>query len=1537
MMASEEELVAYLRRVTADLQQTRRRLAQAEERAHEPIAVIGMSCRYPGEVRTPEELWRLVDEEVDAVGGFPAERGWDVEQLYHPDPDRSGTVTTRQGGFLRDADRFDAAFFGISPREAPAIDPQQRILLETSWEAFEHAGIDPRDLRGSRTGVYAGVMYNDYGARLQHRPPEEAEGLLGSGSAGSVASGRIAYTFGFEGPAVTVDTACSSSLVAVHLAARALRSGECTLALAGGVAVMATPATFVEFSRQRGLAPDGRCKAFSADADGTGWAEGAGLLLLERLSEAEANGHRVLAVIRSSAVNQDGASNGLTAPNGPSQERLIRQALADARLAPADVDAVEAHGTGTRLGDPIEAQALLATYGQNREQPLLLGSVKSNIGHTQAAAGAAGIIKMVHALRAGVLPRTLHADRPTPHVDWSAGRVRLLTERVPWPDAGRPRRAAVSSFGISGTNAHVILEQAPPPRTSAGGGTPRATSPETGRTRTDAEPLTEASQDTPPLPWLLSARTETALAAQAARLHTHLTGRPDLRPQDVARTLAGRTRFDHRAAVTGADREQLLAGLASLARGDSGEPVLLGSGRPGRTAFLFTGQGAQHPGMGRELAAAHPVFADTLAEVADLFAPHLERPLRDVLFTPGEPLDETLYTQPALFAYEVALHRLLRHWNVTPDLLAGHSVGELAAATAAGVLDLPSAVRLVAVRARLMQGLPPGGMTALDTDEATALALLDGRTDLLSVAAVNAPGSVVVSGDPRALAEVEEEWRRRGGRSRRLTVGGAFHSPLTDTVLAEFRAVAEGIEYRPPSVPVVSTLTGRTAEGDDLVTADYWTRQLRHTVRFQNAVTELRRLGVTTLLEIGPAPTLTVLARRTLEADASAPPVRAVPTARPERAETAALLAAAAEAHVQGVPVDWPTVARGAGALVELPGYAFQRERYWLDTPSVAAAGTEESALWDAVDRADSASVAEILHLEHTGPLRPVVEALSAWRRRPHWPHRLTWRPVPVPDRTAPGGPWALLCPADPLHGRATLDAVADALSAQGAEVVRVADVPGGVADVPGAALDGRPWTGVLAFPARDAADPVTATLGTLDALASAEFPAPLWVVTAGGVAVDEADDDGPDLAQAALWGLAHGLSVERPGAWGGIVDLPPGTAPDPRSAARLARFLAAPDGEDQVAVRGPELYGRRLVAAPAPRQDEVKVPPGTVLVTGGTTGLGRDAARWLARHGAEHLLLTRAPGAPAEVDPYLAEHGAGVTTVVWDPSGREAPAAPEVQALIPAAVVHIVVPPGPPPTAALDPDRAGRELDRVRAQADVLANIADRAPGTTLLFLGGANGLLGGPGAANEGPAQAYLTALAGRRTAAGRPTSALLWGPWSRDGTVEGPRGHGLRPVPAEAAMEHLARAFGEGGARLVIADPDWERLLPEFGGDRPRPLLSELPPAARLLRAAAVEGRPLSWRRRLAEATDEDVPSVLLDLVRTQAAVVLGLPGPDDVPAEETFLGIGFASLTALELNNRLRDVAGLSVPATGIYDFPTPTELARFLSASLPITP
>ncbi|MFJ7201665.1 MULTISPECIES: SDR family NAD(P)-dependent oxidoreductase, partial [unclassified Streptomyces] len=898
-MTTEDKLRDYLKRVTADLSRTRQRLREVTDADREPIAIVAMSCRYPGDVSSPEELWELIAAEGDAIGPFPADRGWDLDALYDADPDLPGHSYVTRGGFVTGADRFDAGFFGMSAREAAATDPQQRLLLETSWELFERAGIDVDTLRGSDTGVYVGVIAQDYANRL-HEPADGVGGHLLTGTTTSVASGRIAYTFGFEGPALTVDTACSSSLVALHLAVRALRRRECGLAVVGGATVMATPGVFTEFSRQRGLAPDSRCKAFAAAADGTAFAEGAGMLLVERLSDAVRHGHPVLAVVRGTAMNSDGASNGLTAPNGAAQERLIRQALADAGLSPADVDLVEAHGTGTTLGDPIEARAVLAAYGRDRAEPLWLGTVKSTLGHTQAAAGVAGVIKAVQAIRHATLPKTLHVDAPTPHVDWAEGRVELLTEALPWPAVDRPRRAAVSSFGISGTNTHVILEEVP-----ASPGPDPAPAP--------AAPVVA-------VPWLLSGPDDAAVRAQAESLAHYLDGHPDTHPVDVAATLARhRTALPRRAAVVAAGHDALRTALTTVdGQGEAGEL--------GGVAFLFTGQGSQQAGMGRDLAARFPVFASAFDEIVGRFDG-----LREVMWGADRDsaLQDTGWTQPALFAFEVAVCRLLAHWGVRPDLLIGHSVGEIAAAHVAGVLSLDDACTLVGARGRLMRALPAGGaMVAVEAGAdvlAEAVAPVAGR---VTVAAVNTDRAGVLSGDEDVVLRLAEELSARGHRTRRLRVSHAFHSPLMEPMLAEFRAVARSLTYRDPRIAVVSNVTGEVAPADLLRSPDYWVEHVRATVRFADGVRAARTAGTGTFVEVGPDAVLAGMAGSVL---ADEPGIALMPVARANRPEDHTATEALAGLHVRGADVNWGAYFDATGGRrIELPTYSFRRDRYWL-------------------------------------------------------------------------------------------------------------------------------------------------------------------------------------------------------------------------------------------------------------------------------------------------------------------------------------------------------------------------------------------------------------------------------------------------------------------------------------------------------------------------------------------------------------------------------------------------------------------------------
>ena len=899
----------------------------------DPIAIIGMACRLPG-ASSPGELWQLLGTEADATSEFPTDRGWERERLFDPDPDSAEKTYTWRGGFLAEAGHFDAEFFGISPREAIAMDPQQRLLLEAAWEACEEAGIDPARLRGEQTGVFAGISSQDYSAGLRGAG-DSTEGYRLTGSATSVASGRVSYFLGLEGPAISVDTACSSSLVAIHLAAGSLLRGECSLALAGGATVLGSPGVFTEFSRQRGLAPDGRCKSFAEGADGTAWAEGVGMLVLERLSEAEANGHHVLATIRGSAVNQDGASNGLTAPNGPSQERVIRQALANAGLEPQEIDMVEAHGTGTSLGDPIEAGAILATYGQDREQPLRLGSLKSNIGHTQAAAGVGGVIKTVLAMGEGTMPKTLHVDSPSSRIDWEAGKVELLTEAREWEAEGRPRRAGISAFGMSGTNAHLILEEAPVAGRDPGPGT-------SSKDR-DGEELASPAG---PSPLLLAARGSEALAAQALRLAAHIEGHPELGLADLAYSLATtRAQHEHRAGVVAAEREAALAGLRAIAAGGGHPGVFTGTAKDQHSlAYLFTGQGSQRPGMGKELYETYPAYREAFDGACEAIDPLIGRSLKRLVFSKegskqAKKLAHTTYAQPALFATQVALGRLYESWGLVPEAMAGHSVGEISAAHLAGVLSLGDAAKLVCSRGALMGALPEGGaMLAIEATEREALDLIAGKDAELSLAAINSPSSCVISGAEAAIDACEATWKEQGKRAKRLDVSHAFHSPLMEPMLEEFAELCEGLEFKTPELPIVSCLSGELLTEEQATDPSYWVTHVRQPVRFAAAIETLLGEGTTTALELGPDPVLCAMADECL---GEGQELTLAPALRSGHPEPGSALGALATAHATGTPIDWEAFFAGSGAkAVPLPTYPFQRQRYWLSPQGKGADAT---------------------------------------------------------------------------------------------------------------------------------------------------------------------------------------------------------------------------------------------------------------------------------------------------------------------------------------------------------------------------------------------------------------------------------------------------------------------------------------------------------------------------------------------------------------------------------------------------------------------
>ncbi len=1604
----------------------------------DPIVIVGMACHYPGGVASPEDLWRLVFDERDGVTGFPSNRGWDLDYLYDPDPDVAGKTHVMQGGFLHDAPSFDPDFFGMSPRESLATDVQHRLLLQTAWEAFERAGIDPASVRGSKTGVFAGVMSNDYSTLVSD---DIFEGYQGTGTAQSVLSGRVAYTFGLEGPAVTVDTACSSSLVALHLAASALRNGECSLALAGGVTVMSTPGSFVAFSKQRGLAMDGRCKSFADAADGTGWGEGVGLLVLERQSDALRNGHTVLAVVRGSAVNQDGASNGLTAPNGPSQQRVIRAALASAGLSVGDVDVVEAHGTGTTLGDPIEAQALLAVYGQERPSPLLLGSIKSNIGHTQAAAGVAGVIKMVHAMHHGVVPATLHVDQPSTHIDWTAGDVSLVTSATDWPAVSRPRRAGVSSFGVSGTNAHVILEAATPSSVSVDNSAPVDRSPVVDLGAPDLSvsrgtigvgtSFSPGGGQSGSIPWLVSARSEASLAAQVERIKAWPGDAADI----AFSLLTTRARFDHRAVVL--DGEVLASGVA----------------KAGHLGFLFSGQGTQRIGMGRELYEAFPVFAEAL----DAVLVHLDPAVREVMWGDDqEKLNQTGFTQPALFAFQVALYRLFESYGVTPDHIAGHSIGEIAAAHVAGVFSLEDACQLVTARASLMQALPSGG--AMVSVVASEKKVREHLTDGVSIAVVNGPRSVVIAGVEEEVLAIAARWK-----SKRLKVSHAFHSPLMEPMLDDFREAISGLTFAAPSIAMSTS--------GDVATVDYWVNHVRDTVRFHDNVT---RLGDVKLLEIGPDGVLSAMVDD------------CVPAVRRNVDETKSMLTALSRINVDGVNVDWSRFCQH-GRKIDLPTYAFEQQRFWpevstkSDVRSAGLGAVEHPLLGAAVelaggegllftsrlslrthpwlrdhslhgkvlvpgaalvelalraadevslDSVDELTIATPLVLPESGAVQVQIRVGAEGDRRTiaiysrpedgdlpwteHatgflaggttggdfdatvWPPvgaevvqvegayerfaelgfdyghafqglRAAWKrgeqvfaEVALPeDVTATGfGLHPALLDAA-LHAVAFADQRTEgavpfswervALHAVGATSLRVRLTAKGetameiaIADATGApvatvgslvtravsarqlsavqdALFGLDWVPIAlatAVPAAVVVEHVASDGSPVEAAhtltASVLAKIQEWVASERAEKLVFVTRKG-DLGASAVWGLVRSAQSEHPGRFALIEtdgDVPP---------------AALASDEPQLRVRDGEVSVPRITRIAA--GDSV-VLEGPVLITGGTGGLGQIIARHLvAAHGVRDLVLVSRRG---ETPDWVAELDASVTVVACDVADRHA-AANLLAGHQVRSIVHTAGVLDDGVVESLTPERLSAVL---RPKVDAVWNLHELAPDVSafVAYSSGA-GIFGSSGQANYAAGNTFLDALMEHRRAQGLPGVSLAWGAWAETGMLSGADAErlaksGMPPITAAEGVELFDAALACGAALVLPLRID----LPVF---RAR---GEVPAVLRGLvkartRRAAVSGTSASLVQKLAGRDDTGRLEALLELVRTEVGAVLGHSGGETIDPSRAFQSLGFDSLTAVELRNRLGEVTGLRLPATLTFDYPTSLVLAGFLRDEL----
>ena len=1534
----------------------------------EPIAIIGIGCRFPG-AHNPESFWQILHNGVDAISEVPSTR-WDIDSFYDPEPVTPGKMNTRYGGFLERVDQFDPNFFGIAPREAERIDPQQRVVLEVAWEALENAGVVPSNLSGTSTGVFIGIGNYDYGVLLS-KDIARMNAYDGTGSTLGVAANRLSYLLNLRGPSLAIETSCSSSLVATHLACQSLQSAESDLCIVGAVSLMLSPEQTIIYSQARMMASDGRCKTFDAGADGYVRGEGCGIAVLKRLKDAIRDGDNIQAVIRGTAINQDGLTNGLTAPNGPSQQAVIRQALANAGVEPAQISYVEAHGTGTPLGDPIEVKSLKAVLSEGRssDQQCWIGSVKTNIGHLEAAAGMAGLLKVVLSLQHKKIPPHLNFKQLNPYIALEGTPFAIPTEIQPWTASTEQRFAGISSFGFGGTNGHVILESAP------------------------AEVSPRETKSSRPLHLLtLSAKTEQALR-ELAQSYDFLGSHPEMSLADVCFTAnTGRSHFEQRLAVVAESTTQLQQQLEAFAVGTGTTGLVSGqvhSNKRKKIACLFTGQGSQYVGMGRKLYEQAPTFRATMDRCDEILRPYLEKPLLEVLYPADENsslIDETAYTQPALFALEYALFQLWKSWGIAPAVLTGHSVGEYVAACVAGVFSLEDGLKLIAARGRLIQALPQvGEMVAVMADLDSVTAAIAPYGQQIALAAVNGPRSLVISGERQAVKAVSSELEAQGVKTKALQVSHAFHSPLMAPMVAEFQQVASEINYSLPQLKLISNLTGQVVK-EEIATPEYWCRHILSPVQFTASMETLQQQGYEVFLEIGPKPTLLGMGRNCIPQEGCL----WLPSLRPGQDDWQQMLQSLAALYVRGVTVDWLSFDQDVEhRRVALPTYPFQRERYWVgDTSNGHNNGKHSNVATDVTQT-------QIINLLHQGDIHQLSQQLTAELSadeekylpkllsvlvRKHQEqikatsirdlfYQVEWQLKPR-DRThehagsiAESGSWLIFSDQSGLG-----KSLAEQLQQQGQSCLLVYpgelyqhQEPGTWSINPSrpsdyerllqeAASSELPLKGVVHLWSLEATQPEKLTIPALQqaqtcgcesvlhlmqALVKHDTAASsrLWLVTRGAMPVGSTL---PAVAQAPMWGLGKVIALEHTELWGGMIDLAESTKDE---AATLLTEIEDSQGEDHLAFRSGQRYVARLVPSQPPEPQGVSLSDGTYLITGGLGALGLKIAQWMVEQGAKYLVLTGRRGASPQAQEtinHIEQKGVRVLVAQADVSDETdmAKVLADVKAAMPPlqGIIHAAGVVGYQAIKDIDLNTFESVLRPKVLGAWILHQLTKEMKLDFFVGFSSIASVWGSKGNAHYAAANHFLDALAYYRQGLGLPALSVNWGPWAEAGMASSEAAQqwltrmGVKALQPDEGLTALSVLMGGDSPQTTVANVDWTRFKGIYEARGQRPLLEKIETQHK---EADQQKQQSEILQKLETAPQSDRVSVLIAYLQAEVAEILGL-GVSQLPdPSRGFFEMGMDSLMAVELKERLQTSLGASLPATLAFESPTIKDLAEYL--------